>query len=150
MFNFLCFASVMLFTESSSSQTGQTRLPLHPYASCLACPTHAFVPHTPTRASHRTLLTPRAANASHYVPSHIEPLAWTRVAHSQGPWTMGDLRAMALSFTPASSSASTSLHWTAASRWAHIITVCFMCFSCMLHMFYLNVVKVDLVLHMLQ
>jgi hypothetical protein len=46
--------------------------------------------------------------------------------------------------------ASTSLHWTAASRRAHVATVCFICFICMLHMFYLNVAKVDLVLHMLQ
>jgi len=29
-------------------------------------------------------------------------------------------------------------------------TICFMCFRCMLHMFHLDVVKVDLVLHMLQ
>jgi hypothetical protein len=29
-------------------------------------------------------------------------------------------------------------------------TVCFMCFRCMLHMFHLDVAKVDLVLHMLQ
>ena len=48
-----------------------------------------------------------------------------------------------------SSSASTSLHWRATSRWAHVATVCFMRFKCMLHMFYLDVSKVYL-LHMLQ
>jgi hypothetical protein len=41
----------------------------------------------------------------------------------------------------ASSSASMSLYWAAASRWAHVITVCFMCFRYMLHMFYLDVPK---------
>jgi hypothetical protein len=38
----------------------------------------------------------------------------------------------------------------AASRWAHVATICFMCFRCMLHIFHLDVAKVDLVLHMLQ
>jgi hypothetical protein len=65
------------------------------------------------------------------------------------PWTVGDLRPVALSSAPVSSSASMSLYWTAASRWAHI-TVCFMRFKGRLHMFYLDVAKVDLMLHMLQ
>jgi hypothetical protein len=51
---------------------------------------------------------------------------------------------------PALPRARVNLHWAAASRWARVATVCFMCFRCMLHMFYLNAVKVDLELHMLQ
>jgi hypothetical protein len=51
---------------------------------------------------------------------------------------------------PALPRAHVNLHWAAASRWARVATVCFMCFRCMLHMFYLNAVKVDLELHMLQ
>jgi hypothetical protein len=46
--------------------------------------------------------------------------------------------------------ASTGLHWATASRWAHVATVCFIRFRCVLHMFHLDVAKVDLVLHMLQ
>jgi hypothetical protein len=61
-----------------------------------------------------------------------------------------DLRAMASNSVPASSSASTSIHWGTTSRWAHVAIICFMRFKCMLHMFYLDVAKVDLVLHMLQ
>jgi hypothetical protein len=46
--------------------------------------------------------------------------------------------------------ALTSLHWAVTSTGAHVATVCFVCFRCILHMFYLNFAKVDLVLHMLQ
>jgi hypothetical protein len=38
--------------------------------------------------------------------------------------------------------ASTSLHWTAVSRWAHIATACFMRFRCILLMFHLAVAKI--------
>jgi hypothetical protein len=44
----------------------------------------------------------------------------------------------------------TSLYWAATSRWGHVAIVCFIRFRCMLHMFYLDVTKVDLLLHMLQ
>jgi len=53
----------------------------------------------------------------------------------------------------ATRAASTRVHCAAASRWlrwAHVATVCFMRFRCMLHMFHLDVAKVDLVLYMLQ
>jgi hypothetical protein len=36
------------------------------------------------------------------------------------------------------------------SRLAHVATVCFMYLRCMLHMFHLDIIKIDLVLHMLQ
>jgi hypothetical protein len=42
------------------------------------------------------------------------------------------------------------LHARQQVRWAHVATVCFICFSFMLHVFHLDVAKVDLVLHMLQ
>jgi len=49
-----------------------------------------------------------------------------------------------------SSSAWTSIYCDAASRWAHIAIVCFIHFRCMLHVFHLDIVKVDRVLYMLQ
>jgi hypothetical protein len=42
------------------------------------------------------------------------------------------------------------LHARQQVRWAHVATVCFIRFSFMLHVFHLDVAKVDLVLHMLQ
>jgi hypothetical protein len=67
------------------------------------------------------------------------------------PWsicllTVGDLDLFVL----ASSSMSMSIHWGATSRWEHVATICFMRFRCMLHIFHLDVAKVDLVLHILQ
>jgi hypothetical protein len=38
----------------------------------------------------------------------------------------------------------------ATSRWVHVATICFMCFKYMLHIFHLDVTKIDLVLYMLQ
>jgi hypothetical protein len=46
--------------------------------------------------------------------------------------------------------ALTSLYWAVTSTGAYVATICFVRFRCMLHMFYLNFAKVDLVLHMLQ
>ena len=117
----------MLSTECPSGWTGQTRL-----SPRLACPPHAscLVPPPTPRASRRPRLTLRSTAP--------RAPARTLTAHSQGPWTVGNLRAMALS------SASTNLHWAASSSWAHVTTVCFMRFRCMLHMFYLDVVKVEL------
>jgi hypothetical protein len=84
---------------------------------------HAVRPCTLRLArSHRTHLAPRAPRASHLM----------------------------LRTRPAPRAVSTSLHWAATSRWAHVATLCFIRFRYMLHMFHLNVAKVDLVLHILQ
>jgi hypothetical protein len=77
--------------------------------------------------------------ASRLIPWHHMPRAVLRCTSHLPPRLalhtaeVGNLHAVALSSTLASSSASTSLHWTAASRFAHVTTVCFMCFRCMLH-----------------
>jgi hypothetical protein len=42
--------------------------------------------------------------------------------------------------------ARVDLYWAATSRWACVATVCFMHFRCMLYVFHLNVIKVNLVL----
>jgi hypothetical protein len=129
----------MLSTRHQFSQTRWTRLPrasrLVPRkaaASCLVPDLH---------------LVPRAMCRSHLARPRYVPLT-PRASCCAQP--RSDLRAMASSSVPASSFASTSAHWGAASRWEHVETVCFMRFIYMLYMFHLDIVKVDLVLHMLQ
>jgi hypothetical protein len=91
---------------------------------------------------------PRATRCSHLALRFATP-------HSSRPdsccaQSRSDLYVVASSSVSASSYASTSIHCGAASRWVHVATVCFMRFRCMLHIFHLNVAKVDLVLHMFQ
>jgi hypothetical protein len=81
-------------------------------------------PHPMPHATRRLCLVPCAA--LHCAPSHLAPPVWTRAAHSRGSWTMGNLRAMASSF------ASTSLHWAAASR----------CRCCMCRNIYIRMLQV--------
>ena len=56
-----------------------------------------------------------------------------------------------LSSAPTSNSTSTSLHWRAASKWAYMLQLYVSCVSnvCWIY-FYLDVSKVDLLLHVLQ
>jgi hypothetical protein len=115
--------------------------PRVPCTLCLARPTpHALCLVSPA---------PRAMHRLHLALRSAAPRASRPDSHCAQPRSMDDLRAVASIFVPALSSASTSLHW-ATSRWTHVTTLCFMRFRCMLHMFYLDVAKVDLVLHMLQ
>ena len=72
----------------------------------------------------------------------LVPPAVPRSIRSYRPWATS-------SSAQALSSAWMSLYCGAASRWAHVATICFMCLWCMLHMFPLNVSKVDLLIYML-
>jgi hypothetical protein len=92
-------------------------------APCASC----FV--RPTCASRRLCLAP--CSAAHRTSRSDSHCAQQRY----------DLCAMALSSVPASSSTSTSVHCGAVSRWAHVATVYFMHFRCMLNMIYLDVAK---------
>jgi hypothetical protein len=82
------------------------------------------------RPTHTPCLTPCVAYVSclalRYASSHLTPPVWTRAAHSRGSWTMGNLHAVASSF------ASTSLHWAAASR----------CWCCMCRNIYIRMLQV--------
>jgi hypothetical protein len=102
--------------------------------------------HLVPRAPHPCLL-PRAARASCLVLRSAAPYA----SHpdSRSAQLRSDLRDVASSSVLASSSASTSAHWRAASRWIHVATIYFVRFRYMLQMFHLDVANVDLVLHML-
>jgi hypothetical protein len=84
----------------------------------------------------RMCLPPRTLTCALQLPLCHDPFACRPWATSSSALTL--------------SSAWTSLHCDATSRWTHVATVCFMRFRCMLHIFYLDVAKVDLVLHMLQ
>jgi hypothetical protein len=111
--------------------------------ACLRAPTHAscLVPHA-------ALASPRAAYALCLALHSTAPHASR--PNSRCAQRRSDLRAVASSSVLAPSSASMSVQLGVASRWAYVVTVCFMRFRCMLHMFYLDVAKLDLVLHMLQ
>jgi hypothetical protein len=137
--------------------------PACPYVSRLAHPApHAsrahdlvpraphtrFMPRAPNRAS---FLAPRAALALHRQRLVLcsAALCASRL-NSRCAQPRSDLRAVASSSVLASSFTSTSVHLGAASRWAHVATVCFIRFRCRLYIFHLDVAKVDLMLHMLQ
>jgi hypothetical protein len=79
----------------------------------------------------------------------LAPPARTRTAHSRGPWTMGDLHAVASRSMPMSSSASTNLYRQQQVD-EHTLQHMFHAFQMYVVFFYLDVAKVDLVLHILQ
>jgi hypothetical protein len=87
-------------------------------------------------------LVPCAARRSRLVPRAVLLRASRRGCDPSSCWPWATS-----SSTLASSFMLTSLHWRAASRWAHVATSCFLRFRCMLHMFPLDVSKVDMLLH---
>jgi hypothetical protein len=96
--------------------------------ACLRAPTHAscLVPHA-------ALASPRAAYALCLALHSTAPHASR--PNSRCAQRRSDLRAVASSSVLAPSSASMSVQLGVASRWAYVVTVCFMRFRCMLHMF---------------
>jgi hypothetical protein len=145
-----------------------TLMLLSGHSSCLTDPPQARAPlrllasrHAPLHLAPRTVALdpPRAVCAPRRAPSapcashgHTGPTS-CRVcpapsASCRAPYPC--LAPLAARRPALPRAAPNSLHWVVASRRAHVATVCFMRFSCMLHMFHLDVAKIALVLHMLQ
>jgi hypothetical protein len=144
----------MLLSGCLSVRTGRTRHPSRasrPYASRLApCVPASRASHFPKKISrlarlHWTRLAPRAPAPRMVAPNPPHAVC---APHLAPPAHASCRPRLASSLVPCAAlphAVSTSLHWATASRSAYVATVCFMRFRCMLHMFYLDVTKVDLV-----
>jgi hypothetical protein len=93
--------------------------------------------YSPATADSTGIDLPRASHQTRLAPLHLTPHAGPTSCRAPRPCLAP--RAVRASWT--------SLHSAEASRWAHVATVCFMRFRCMLHIFQLDVVKVDLYMY---
>jgi hypothetical protein len=132
-------APCALVPRASYGRTGPaSRTCASRFASCAPAP-HALHGRTGPALRH-VRSAPRASCHAHPSVPHT-----FRASHSALPVSRASCRAPSASRVVLPH-AHIDFHWAAASRWVRVATVCFMRFRCILHMFHLDVTKVDLVL----